>query len=180
MPTWCNKVIYWRFLSSTCFGHIRPSSGALDVKLQHTVFRTEFLDGWWYWELLHGTIQTVHTTYHPSTNSVQKTTCCNLTSSAPDDGRMRPKHVELRIHVTQYITLLHQVGISHYFMMKLHGQHNPRTNIAFVPWIANRNLIKLAQIFWCEGLITVLFWGLISIQYSIRIYNIYNTCIYNI
>ena len=23
-----------------------------------------------------------------------KTICCNLTSSAPDDGRMRPKHVE--------------------------------------------------------------------------------------
>ena len=24
--------------------------------------------------------------------------CCNLASSAPDDGRMYPKHVELRIH----------------------------------------------------------------------------------
>jgi len=35
---------------------------------------------------------------HPSTNSVQQTICCNLTSSAPADGRMRPKHVELRIH----------------------------------------------------------------------------------
>jgi len=34
----------------------------------------------------------------PSTNSVQKTIRCNLTSSAPDDGRMRTKHVELRIH----------------------------------------------------------------------------------
>jgi len=34
--------------------------------------------------------------HHTSTNSVQKTTCCNLTSSAPDDGRMRPKHVELK------------------------------------------------------------------------------------
>ena len=34
--------------------------------------------------------------HHPSTNSVQKTICCNLTSSAPDDGRMRPKHVELK------------------------------------------------------------------------------------
>ena len=28
MPTWCNNVIYWRFRSLTCFGHIRPSSGA--------------------------------------------------------------------------------------------------------------------------------------------------------
>jgi len=35
---------------------------------------------------------------HPSKNSVQKTICCNLTSNAPDDGRMYPKHVELRIH----------------------------------------------------------------------------------
>ena len=62
-------------LSSTCFGYIRPSSGALNVGLQHMVFCTEFLDGWWSWEPLrrscvrclccraHGTIRTVHTTY---------------------------------------------------------------------------------------------------------------------
>ena len=36
--------------------------------------------------------------HHPSTNLVQKTICCNSTSNAPDDGRMYPKHVELRIH----------------------------------------------------------------------------------
>ena len=36
--------------------------------------------------------------YHPSKNSSQKTICCNSTSKAPDDGRMYPKHVELRIH----------------------------------------------------------------------------------
>ena len=35
---------------------------------------------------------------HPSKNSVQKIVCCNSTSNAPDDGRMYPKHVELRIH----------------------------------------------------------------------------------
>jgi len=35
---------------------------------------------------------------HPSTNSVQKTICCNSTCNAPDVGRMRPKHVELSIH----------------------------------------------------------------------------------
>ena len=34
--------------------------------------------------------------HHPSTNWVQKTICCNSTSNAPDDGCMRPKHVELR------------------------------------------------------------------------------------
>jgi len=36
--------------------------------------------------------------HHPSKNSVQKTICCNTTSNAPDDVRMYPKHVELRIH----------------------------------------------------------------------------------
>jgi len=36
--------------------------------------------------------------HHPSKNSAQKTMCCNLTSNAPDDGLMYPKHVELRIH----------------------------------------------------------------------------------
>ena len=34
--------------------------------------------------------------HHPSINWVQKTICCNLTSNAPDDGRMRPKHVQLK------------------------------------------------------------------------------------
>ena len=29
---------------------------------------------------------------------LQKTICCNSTSNAPDDGRMYPKQVELRIH----------------------------------------------------------------------------------
>jgi hypothetical protein len=36
--------------------------------------------------------------HHPFKNSVQKPICCNSTSNAPDDGRMYPKHVELRIH----------------------------------------------------------------------------------
>jgi len=36
--------------------------------------------------------------HHPFKNSVQKTVCCNSTSNAPDDGRIYPKHVELRIH----------------------------------------------------------------------------------
>jgi len=35
--------------------------------------------------------------HHPSKNSVQKTICCNSTSSAPDDGRMYPKQVGLII-----------------------------------------------------------------------------------
>ena len=36
--------------------------------------------------------------HHPSKNSVQETICCNSTSIAPDDGRIYPKHVKLRIH----------------------------------------------------------------------------------
>ena len=40
---------------------------------------------------------------HPSKNSMQKTICCNSTSDAPDDGRMYPKHVELRIHQYNYL-----------------------------------------------------------------------------
>ena len=41
--------------------------------------------------------------HHPSINSVQKTICCNSTSNAPDDGRMYPKHVQLRIHQYNYL-----------------------------------------------------------------------------
>ena len=41
---------------------------------------------------------TTHTLRIVSFFTVQKTIYCNSTSNAPDDGRMRPKHVELRIH----------------------------------------------------------------------------------
>jgi len=58
--------------------------------------------------------------HHLSKNSVQKTICCNSTSNAPDDGRMHPKHFELS--ELQQVTLLHQAGISLYFVMKMHGQ----------------------------------------------------------
>jgi len=110
------REFYWYILSSTCFGHIRPSSGALDDELQHMVFCTEFVDGWWSWEPLRGSCVRCawcraqhhphHThdprsgsqDHHPSKNSVQKTICCNSTSNAPDDGRMCQKHVELRIY----------------------------------------------------------------------------------
>jgi len=34
----------------------------------------------------------------PIQNSAQKTICCNTTSNGPDDGRMHPKNVELKIH----------------------------------------------------------------------------------
>ena len=41
--------------------------------------------------------------HYPNKNSVQKTICCNLTSNAPDDGRMCPKYVELRTHQYNYL-----------------------------------------------------------------------------
>ena len=46
---------------------------------------------------VYGADGAVHHPHHPSKNSVQKTICCNSKSNAPDDGRMYPKHVELRI-----------------------------------------------------------------------------------
>ena len=53
----------------------------------------------------HGTIRTAHMTYaaalktttHPKTRC-RKPNAVTRTSNAPDDGRMYPKHVELRIH----------------------------------------------------------------------------------
>ena len=45
-----------------------------------------------------GNVRLAPQDHHPSKNSVQITICCNSTSNAPDDGRMYPKHVELRIH----------------------------------------------------------------------------------
>ena len=68
-----------------------------------------------------GAVRRLHP-HHPSKNSVQKTICCNSFFNAPDDGHMYPKHVEVKKYINK-ITLLHYVGISHYyFMRKMHGQ----------------------------------------------------------
>ena len=104
------RSFYWCILSSTCYRCIRPSSGASDVKLQHTVFCTEFVDGRWSWEPLrrlcgrcratqsHGTVRTIHTTSAAALKpTVHPQTQCRKPYAAPDDGRMCPKHVELRI-----------------------------------------------------------------------------------
>jgi len=67
------------------------------------VFYTEFLD----WDGGDGAAARHHPhrthdlrsgsqDHHPSTNSAQKSIYCNSISNAPDDGRMYPKHVELR------------------------------------------------------------------------------------
>jgi len=62
----------------------------------HCVGRVYGLEG-----AVQRTFQTVHTTHAAAlrnTTHLQtgKTVCCNLTSSAPDDGRMHPKHVKLK------------------------------------------------------------------------------------
>ena len=67
-------------LESRCVGRVYGANGAV-----HHPHRTHDL---------HNGSQD----HHPSKNSVQKTICCNSTSNASDDGRMYPKHVELRIH----------------------------------------------------------------------------------
>ena len=69
-------------LESRCVGRVKGADGAV---VRHQPHRTHDL---------HSGSQD----HHPSTNSVQKTVCCNSTSNAPDDLRMYPKHVELRIH----------------------------------------------------------------------------------
>ena len=52
---------------------------------------------------VHGTVHTVHTTHTAALKTtIHPQTRCRkpyaAASNAPDDGRMRPKHVELRIH----------------------------------------------------------------------------------
>ena len=69
-------------LESRCVGRVYGADGA--VRLQHP-HRTH--------DLRSGSQD-----HHTTKNSVQKTICCNSASNAPDDGRMYPKHVELRIH----------------------------------------------------------------------------------
>jgi len=71
-------------------------------KLHHMVFCTQFVDGWWSC-VCTVRIQTIHTNYAGvlKTTTHLQTRCrkpyaATLTSSVPDDGRMRPKHVELR------------------------------------------------------------------------------------
>jgi len=86
--------------------------GAVNHMLQHNI------QCYWWWtyvpetcqakntpiKLPSGTICTVHTTHaaalktttHPKLGV--EPICCNTTSNATDDGRVYPKHVELRIH----------------------------------------------------------------------------------
>ena len=80
---WFSAPSFWMGggLESHCVGRVCGADGAV----QHHPHRTH--------DLRSGSQD-----HHPSKNSVQKTICCNSTSSAPDDERMYPKHVEIRIH----------------------------------------------------------------------------------
>jgi len=69
-------------LESRCVGRVYGADGAVQ---RHHPHRTH--------DLRSGSED-----HHLPKNSVQKTICCNLKCNAPDDGRMYPKHVELRIH----------------------------------------------------------------------------------
>jgi len=81
--TWFSALSFWKgeSLESGCVGCVYGADGAV----RHHPHRTHDL---------HSGSQD----HHPSKNLVQKTIGCNSTSNAPDDGRMYPKHVELRIH----------------------------------------------------------------------------------
>jgi len=73
-------------LESRCVGRVYGADGAVRLRVtRHHPHRTHDP----------GSGSQDH---HPSTNSVQKTICCNSTSNSPDDGRMYPKYDELRIH----------------------------------------------------------------------------------
>ena len=104
--------------------YIRPSSETSDVELQHIVFCSEFLDALWSWE--------------PLRRSCVRWGWCRATS-APytwPTQRLRMLHFNVwcswwwayvletcRAKITLIkITLLHQVGISNYFLRKMHGQ----------------------------------------------------------
>ena len=84
---WFSAPSFWMGggLESRCVGRVYGADGAM-----HHSHRTHDL-------------RSTSQDHHSSKNSVQKTTCCNSTSDAPDDGRMYPKHVELRIHQQNYL-----------------------------------------------------------------------------
>ena len=79
---WFSAPSFWMGggLESRCVGRVYGADGA-----RHHTYRTH--------DLRSGSQD-----HHPSKNSAQKTIYWNSTSNAPDDGRKRPKHVELRIH----------------------------------------------------------------------------------
>jgi len=90
-PTWCNTVqVLFLQSHSTCFGRKRPSSSLLGPELVPALIRR--------CDDLPATI-----TYVPVASI--------LVLNTPDDGRLRPKHVEWLCR-NKTCTVLHQVGDS--------------------------------------------------------------------
>jgi len=83
---WFSAPSFWMFggLESRCVGCVYGVDGAVRAARHHLPCTHDPYSG--------------SQDHHPSKNSVQKTICCNSTSNAPDDGRMYPKHVKLRIY----------------------------------------------------------------------------------
>jgi len=96
------------------------------------VFCTEFLDGWRSWGPLHRscvwcTICTIHMTYAAALKTAtHPETRCRKPYAATQHLMLLMMGVCTRnmssYEYTNKITLLHQVGFSHYFMRKMHGQ----------------------------------------------------------
>jgi len=82
---WFSALSFWMGggLESRCVGRVYGADGVVRVARHHPQRTHDLRSG--------------SQDHHPSKNSVQKTICCNSTSNVPDDGRMYPKYVELRI-----------------------------------------------------------------------------------
>jgi len=83
---WFSAPSFWMVgsLESCCVGRVYGTDGAVRDARHHPHRKHN--------------LRSSSQDYQPSKNSVQKTICCNSTPNAPNDGRMYPKHVELRIH----------------------------------------------------------------------------------
>jgi len=83
---WFSASSFWMGggFESRCVGRVYGAYGAVRLARHHTHRTHDLRSG--------------SQNHHPSKNSMQKTIRCNSTSNAPDDGRIYPKHVELRIH----------------------------------------------------------------------------------
>ena len=79
---WFSALGFWMGggLESLCVGHVY----GVDGTVRRTVTSSPYTAA-------------LKNTTHPKTRC-RKPICCNSKSNAPDDGRMYPKHVELRIH----------------------------------------------------------------------------------
>jgi hypothetical protein len=106
--------------------------------LQHTVFCTEFFEGCGLDSrcvgrvcgadgAVHGTIRTLHTTYAAAlkTTTHQKTRCRKTYAATQHLMLLKMGVCTRNMSSYEYsnkIILLHEAGISNYFMKKMHGQ----------------------------------------------------------